>query len=508
MTIHGRRRLTLHAGTDGAPAAEVRQTVTVRESTLITGRYELRALLGRGAMAEVWECYDQILERPVAVKFIRRAGLPVDSDYEKVVERFSREARVTAKLEHPGVPSVYDLGTHDGEAFLAMQLVTGHNLGDLMTQRGRMPAGWAAAIGAQICSVLAAAHAAALVHRDLKPRNLMLSPDGSVKVLDFGIAAVLDAVDLAKLTTTGHLLGTPTYMSPEQAAGSKVGPAADLYALGCVLHELLAGSPPFVAEQPVALLGKHLYAEPPQLTSVRADVPPALADLVQQLLAKDPQQRPADAAEVYRRLLAQVADAAADQPPEADLGPTRPYHYPLGPLPLPQVPTSADDPAATLLDVPAQSLDAHESNRVLAELDRAREQAVLLVDDRQLAQAGQLLAGAVHAASEALHANNPDILDTRLALAHIYLLAGDHQRALPELRRLAPALAQLYGPDHEVVGETKRSIVGCHMALGELVEARAALQTLLTEQLQRGAPDDPELMDLRAGLRRLEGGQP
>lgn len=211
------------------------ETVTVRERTVISGRYEVRAALGRGGMAEVWEGYDLALDRRVAVKVIRRGGLLSDSDYAKAQERFARECRVTAKVEHTGVPVVYDVGIHEHEAYLVMQLVPGQTLGAVLAERGPLPVAWVAAIGAQVCSVLAAAHAASLVHRDLKPSNVMLCPDGSVKVLDFGIAAVLDDVDLVRLTTTGFPVGSASYMAPEQVNGHRGSPATDLYGLGCVL---------------------------------------------------------------------------------------------------------------------------------------------------------------------------------------------------------------------------------------------------------------------------------
>jgi tRNA A-37 threonylcarbamoyl transferase component Bud32 len=471
----------------------VRHTVAVRENARIADRYLLSTPLGRGAMGEVWEGYDERLDRRVAVKFVRRRSLPDSTDYDTLVKRFLREARISAKLDHPGVPTVYDAGKHDGEAYLIMQLVTGHNLADLLAERGPLPVSWAAATGAQICSVLAVAHAASLVHRDLKPRNVMLCPDGSVKVLDFGIAVILDTIDPTRLTTTGQILGTPAYMAPEQASGTPVGSLADLYALGCVLHELLAGTPPFVADSPLAVVGQHLYAEPVPLRSVRPDVPPALEALVLRLLAKDPGRRPADAAEVYYALLPHVTGGGKS----VDLGPTRPYHYPLGPLPV--LPGSAPTEVAPRPVLPP------DPDAAVRALDEQRERAVALMDEGRITRAGEVLASAAQAAGEELGTGHPDVVDARLALAHVYLLGGDHRRALPELQRLIPDLTTHYGGDHDFVWDAKRSVAACYAALGQHTEAVSALRSLLAERRRVRGADDPELTELRTLLGRLGG---
>ena len=201
----------------------------------IGDRYELTYPIGRGGMGQVWAGCDERLDRPVAVKFLRQLEVPAD-EREIAVKRFRREARATARLDHPGVPVVYDLGAHGDDLYLVMQLVRGIVLGDHIAEQERLPVREAASIAAQICSVLAAAHDASLVHRDLKPQNLMITPSGAVKVLDFGVAALLGPADASRLTTTGRTLGTPAYIAPEQAAGDLVGPAADL-SPGCVLTD-------------------------------------------------------------------------------------------------------------------------------------------------------------------------------------------------------------------------------------------------------------------------------
>lgn len=274
---------------------------------LLGGRYELIAPLGRGGMGQVWEAVDRQLERRIAVKLLTNEAIARWPDPGRLVRRFVQEAALTAGLQHPGVPAVHDAGSSDDGLFLVMELVDGCTVADLVAEQGPLPVPWAAAIAAQVCSVLAVAHGRSLVHRDIKPQNLMVTPDATVKVLDFGVATVLDAAGIVRITRTGEIVGTPAYMAPEQLRNERATPRTDLYALGCVVYEMLAGEPVFTATSPHALGYKHLEEEPAPL--YRADVPPVLEELVRRLLAKDPRQRPADARETYERLLAFVQSA-------------------------------------------------------------------------------------------------------------------------------------------------------------------------------------------------------
>ncbi|WP_307854689.1 serine/threonine-protein kinase [Micromonospora sp. C31] len=267
----------------------------------IGGRYVLTCPIGRGGMGEVWAGLDERLDRPVAVKFLRKLEVPQD-EREIAVKRFRREARATARLEHPGVPAVHDLGEHGEDLYLVMQLIRGIVLADHIAEQGHLPVAEAASIAAQICSVLSAAHTASLVHRDLKPQNVMIAPSGVVKVLDFGVAALLGTAETSRLTATGRTLGTPAYLAPEQAAGDPVGPPADLYALGCTLFEMLAGRPPYQATNAPDMLRRHLHSPIPIVTEHRTDVPDDLAHLLFCLLAKEPTERPASAVEVEQLL--------------------------------------------------------------------------------------------------------------------------------------------------------------------------------------------------------------
>ncbi|MFG2005387.1 serine/threonine-protein kinase [Spirillospora sp. NPDC048911] len=275
---------------------------------LLAGRYDLSAPLGRGGMGQVWEGADrQLGNRRVAVKLLTNDLITARTDPEELVQRFAREAAFTARLQHPGVPAVYDAGAYGGGLYLVMELIEGHTVGDLIAEEGPLPVPWVAAIMAQVCSVLTLAHGRGLVHRDLKPQNLMVTGDGSAKVLDFGVATVLDAAGVPRITKTGDTVGTPAYMAPEQLRGERVTPLSDLYAIGCVLYEMLAGRPVFEATSPHALSYKHMQEAPAPID--RPDVPPQLEWLVRRLLAKEPHERPSDAREVYERLLGHIGPA-------------------------------------------------------------------------------------------------------------------------------------------------------------------------------------------------------
>jgi serine/threonine protein kinase len=257
---------------------------------LIADRYEIDDLpLGRGGMGAVHEGRDLRLDRRVAVKLLRLPG----SD-DEVRQRFAREARIVAKLEHPGVPVLYDFGTYDQRLFQVMQFVDGVTVADLVQEFGPLPEAWAATIAAQAAAVLTEAHEHGICHRDLKPTNLMLCPDGAVKVLDFGLALLRES-DVAPFSRAGQILGTPSYMAPEQIQRGTAEPRSDLYALGCVLHEMLTGEQLFTGPTAYAVFDKHVKESPKRL-------PGALNAVVQRLLAKAPGARPATALEVFGAL--------------------------------------------------------------------------------------------------------------------------------------------------------------------------------------------------------------
>ncbi|WP_234401744.1 serine/threonine-protein kinase, partial [Thermobifida halotolerans] len=280
---------------------------------VLDGRYRLVERLGAGGMGEVWRGHDERLDRPVAVKLIHPEAI---SD-EGTVARFRREARVTARLAgHPNIVILYDYGADGETVYAVMELVTGCPLNVLLRERGPLPIRLAARWGAQVCAGLAAAHAAGVVHRDIKPGNLMVvdadtAEGGTVKVLDFGIAGFHEAaMQSRRLTRTGELFGTPLYMSPEQIQMLPVGASGDLYSFGAVLFQMLTGRPPFQAPDPMPVLRMHLTEQPPDPAGLRPEVPAELAELVVALLAKDPAHRPENALRVRDRLLALAAPAA------------------------------------------------------------------------------------------------------------------------------------------------------------------------------------------------------
>ena len=272
------------------------------------GRYRLDERIGGGGMGEVWRGTDEVLGRTVAVKIM----LPALLDEPGFAERFKGEARTMARLKHPGVVNVYDYSTDSSTAtaFLVMEYVEGDPLSRTLGRVGRLTAARTMALIAQAADALEAAHAAGIVHRDLKPDNVMVEPRGEgqwlVKVLDFGIARVMlddapaDDAPARALTRLGTVMGTPGYMAPEQAMGEKVDARADIYALGAILWEMIAGRPRYETNDLTAIVTRQLTQPPPDPGAVAGDptVPPGLVELTARMLSSRPDDRPAKAAEV------------------------------------------------------------------------------------------------------------------------------------------------------------------------------------------------------------------
>ena len=289
---------------------DVASVAQLGQGSIVGGKYRIERVIGLGGMGAVYEATQLNIGRKVALKVVR-ADLLGDPTMAK---RFQREATAAASVHHPSVVVVHEFGqTDEGTLFLVMELLEGESLAARLKRHHRIAPRDAVRITAEVLAGLEAAHEAGVVHRDLKPDNITLLASGGVKVLDFGIARIVDRVDTpapagqdrSALTEVGQMLGTPRYMSPEAVARMPVGPSADLYAMGAILFEMLAGRPVFTEKEPVILMGHHLRTEPPRLRDVAPDleVPPAVDEIIEQLLRKTPTDRPGSAENVRRRLM-------------------------------------------------------------------------------------------------------------------------------------------------------------------------------------------------------------
>jgi eukaryotic-like serine/threonine-protein kinase len=285
------------------------------------GRYQMEVRLAAGGMGEVWAARDLLAARPVAVKVLGGAFAGDD----RAAERLRREARAAARLDHPNIARILDLGEQDGRPYLVMELLEGESLAARIDRAGPMAPAEAARVVAAVADALQAAHSAGVVHRDVKPGNVFLTSGGEVKVLDFGIAWASGEAGL----TTGDLLGTAAYLAPERALGRPAAPAADLYSLGVVLYELLAGRRPFQGGSDIELAMAQVNARPTPLALVAPSTPPPLAAACEAALAKDPAARPPSAAAFARLLRSPAPSAPPTRPlPSAEPAPTRPAGRP------------------------------------------------------------------------------------------------------------------------------------------------------------------------------------
>jgi len=292
---------------------------------LLSDRYRLTELVATGGMGEVWKAQDQMLEREVAIKALKREY----ADDETFLARFRAEAKHTAGLSHPGIAAIYDYGEDSGTSYLVMELVPGEALSARIRREGRIEPMTTLTIIGQAALALHAAHAAGVIHRDIKPGNLLITPDCTTKVTDFGIAWAAAAVPL---TMTGTVLGTAHYLSPEQGTGADVTPASDVYSLGVVAYECLAGHRPFDGDTAVRIAMAHVQDDPPPLPD---DVPEDVRTLVSQALAKDPSQRFTTAAAFARAVTATQQRLGGGLSPalaNANAAPTA--VIPLGDLPI------------------------------------------------------------------------------------------------------------------------------------------------------------------------------
>ena len=260
-------------------------------------RYELNHLIARGGMAEVYRAHDRLLDRPVALKVLF-PELSVDRSF---VERFRREAQAAANLSHPNIVPVFDWGEDTGTYFIVMEFIDGRPLSSILKSAGPLSAERTADIGAHVAAALGYAHKHGVVHRDVKPGNVLITDDGQVKVTDFGIARAVNTEE--SLTQTGAVMGTATYFSPEQAEGLGVDSRSDIYSLGVVLFEMVVGRPPFLGDSPVAVASKHVRDHPPAPRELNPQIPPTFEAIILKAMAKDPAYRYATAEELRADLL-------------------------------------------------------------------------------------------------------------------------------------------------------------------------------------------------------------
>ncbi|MEU8520506.1 protein kinase [Streptomyces sp. NPDC048577] len=470
---------------------------------IIDGRYELLEELSHGGMGDVWRGYDSVLDRPVAVKRIRSQAVASPQLADELAKRFRREARITARIQHPGVPQVYDAvldATHE-HLFLVMELVEGLPLSAYVDPARPLPVSWAVAVAAQVATVLSHAHEVPVIHRDLKPGNVLVARDGTVKVLDFGIAAIL-RTDATKLTATGSPIGTSQYMAPEQVRGGRVTPRTDLYALGCVLHELLSGRVLFQADSELALMYQHVTEDPTPLRDLRPQVPAALEELVLHLLRKAPEARPADVQEVYERLRPFLPRAGQDPSP-GETGPagapdpTGLFRHPYAPRSRPR-PVAAPTPSAEQAPAPVPVPDG-----LRADIADAYAHSGALLEEERFSQAAEVLSEVIEPAARALGTDSRQVLELRTQRAAIRLLGGDYRAALPEFTALADAYGRIAGPTSEQARACRAQAARCRAELGQVTEALTALEAVLAVVRAVDSDVSEEAVELRRDIGML-----
>jgi serine/threonine-protein kinase len=289
------------AGGDVASATMVRSvaasTGMPQVGQTFAGRYEIKGILGVGGMGVVFRAWDTELGEPVAIKTLKGDAMAGDP---ALLARFKDEIRLARKITHRNVVRTHDIGEVEGNYYITMEFVEGQSLKHLIQSRGSLPVNVVLTVGKQLCRALEVAHEQGVIHRDIKPQNLIVEPSGILKVMDFGIARLATRTD--GVTQAGMAIGTPEYMAPEQLLGGEVDFRVDLYASGCVLFECLTGRTPFVADSPITLVAKQLEEVPPSPASLNSEVPESLALLILRTLSKDPTQRPPSAAALHDEL--------------------------------------------------------------------------------------------------------------------------------------------------------------------------------------------------------------
>ncbi|MER5767837.1 serine/threonine-protein kinase [Streptomyces sp. NPDC001985] len=500
------------------------------ETRLIQGRYRLLEVIGRGGMGEVWSAVDESLGRRVAVKCLKPMAPQHDSAFTTVLrERFRREARVAANLQHRGVTVVHDFGEYEGVLYLVMELLEGHNLSQLLEQNSRrpLPVHEVVDIAEQVADALAYTHERGIVHRDLKPANIMRLTDGAVKICDFGIARLGEDMGIsAKLTGTGIAMGTPHYMSPEQIGGGVIDHRSDLYSLGCVLYEIVTGVPPFDHEDAWAVLVGHRDTVPQPLHTHRDDIPDHFQRVVLDLLAKTPDERPSDARDLRRRIVRQGSAHAAPVPvppgfepglpglpglpmwtrgmtaghkavdtglrtvlPDHSAGLTGEWTTLTDPrggggLPTPRAGTERPTPSPELLGVLA---GRHNAGLSLGRLGRWEE-------------AGEVHRAVAAEREHALGPDHPDTLASRYEVGFTLSRTGRAEDALREFVRVADGRERALGPDHPDTLAARQETAYVLGQLGRHFEANDVYAAVLAARERGMGPDHPDTLRCRHNL--------
>ncbi|MYW66917.1 tetratricopeptide repeat protein [Streptomyces sp. SID8379] len=509
---------------------------------LIHGRYRLLDVIGRGGMGEVWRARDESLGRHVAVKCLKPLGPQRDQSFTRVLrERFRREARVAAGLQHRGITVVHDFGEYEGILYLVMELLEGKNLSQLLEDNRHHPfaVDEVVDVADQVASALAYTHEQGIVHRDLKPANIVRLGDGTAKICDFGIARLGHDIGFtSRLTGTGIAMGTPHYMSPEQIGGTHVDQRSDLYSLGCVLYEIATGAPPFDLDDAWAVLVGHRDTPPEPPRGHRPDLPGYVERIILDLLAKDPDERPRDAKELGQRITAGRAGRATYVPTvrAAQVVP-HPATRVVSERPAPREPrlpswtrgmttghkaTGGSGLRATPPDaasglsgdwVPRPAVPAGPRATPAEPVERPTPAPELVANLATRHNAGLSLgrlgrwaeAGEVHraVAAEREHALGPDHADTlasRYEVAFTLSRTGRAADALREYRRVVDGRERVLGPDHPDTLGARQEVAYVLGKLGRHFEAHQAYTAVLASRERAMGPDHPDTLRCRHNL--------